>query len=201
MKEIEVGCGDHVARACERLVKEAPAFMVFNDVRVEARPGDSAADLHGRWTAEMDRKRREYEASPECKRHQEEGAKRAVEEKRVRDEALRTIAASGVREKYPWTPEMGEISGFGGGYENACRDMVYAGLAWLATRPSADLSSSKTDDAKALERVILAAVPDCSGAMHGATMNAIAFIAKHGWDKYREAMTKRTASHTGRDGE
>ncbi len=193
MKEIQAYPGEYIARACERLVAEAPAWTEFNGVRIEASPGDSASDLHGRWSAEMDRRQRAYEASDECKQHRADAERRAVEERRVRDEAMRAIDASGVRTKYPWNDAMGEISGFGGGYEEACRDMVYAGLAWLESRPpkDLDLSSSTTDDARALDKVVLAACPGCSGAMYGATTNAVAFIAKQGWATYVERMSAR----------
>ena len=200
MKELEVMCGDRIENACERLARvEAPAFMVFNDVRVEARVGETAGDLHARWSAEMDaarevydRKRKAHEATPEGQRELAEARERAAKQKRDRDEVLRSVAASGVREKHPWTDAMGEISGFGGGYENACRDMVYAGLVWVEAHPGADLSTYKTPDAKALDAHILAACPDCTGAMHGAAMNAIVFISNQGWDVYAARMTERS---------
>jgi hypothetical protein len=34
------------------------------------------------------------------------------------------------RAKFPWTDKMGEISGFGGGYEETCRNMLYGFLAY-----------------------------------------------------------------------
>ena len=37
-----------------------------------------------------------------------------------------------------YTKDMGEISGFGGGYEEACRKMVLAGLDWFDANPDAD---------------------------------------------------------------
>ncbi len=37
--------------------------------------------------------------------------------------------------KYEWTDDMDEISGFGGGYEQDCRDMLAAALAWLDAHP------------------------------------------------------------------
>jgi len=115
---------------------------------------------------------------------------------------------SGVRAKYPWGDFMGEISGFGGGYEAACRDMVYAGLVWLDAHPGADLKASTyrnifgilnadSDDAKALEKAVMAACPDCSGAMHQAAMSALMFIAKQGWTKYEAAMMERTSKRAG----
>ena len=107
------------------------------------------------------------------------------------------------RAKYPWEPGMGQISGFGGGYEDACRNMLYSGLAWLDDQdPEPNLKGStytnvfgifnaESKDAKALEDAVVAGQPDCSGAMHHACMNACFFIAKNGWVKYVEAMTKR----------
>lgn len=41
MIEIHPGAGTTIDRACERLVKSAPAFMLFNDIRIEADPGDT----------------------------------------------------------------------------------------------------------------------------------------------------------------
>jgi len=201
MKEIEGRAGQHISEACALLAKEAPAALTFNGVRIEAARGDTAGDLEARWIAEMDRQRTEYEASDLYKRRQIESAKRQAEEKRLRDETIKSVDAAGVRAKYPWTDNMGEISGFGGGYESACRDMVYAGLAWLDAHPGADLKAStyrnvygilnpESDDAKALEKAVTSACPDCSGAMHQATMSACMFIARNGWPKYVEAMTR-----------
>ena len=187
MKEVQVSPGENIARACERLAAEAPAFMVFNDIRVEAAPGEAASDLCGRWSAEMDRRRAEYESSDAYKAHQAEAAWRRVEEARVREESMRAVEASGVREKYPWTDAMGEISGFGGGYEQACRDMVYAGLAWVQNHPGVSFADARAE----LDKILGAACPDCSGAMHGATMNVVAFVMRNGWDAYVAAMTKR----------
>lgn len=200
MKEIQGLAGEHIEKACAKLAREAPAFMVFNGVRVEAKLGDTAGDLQARWSEGMDlaakeyeRKRAAHEATPEGQAELAAARRRADDEKRARTEALAGIEASGVRTKFAWEDGMGEISGFGGGYEAACRDMVYAGLAWLVAHSDADLSTWKTDDAKALERAVLAVCPDCSGAMHGATTNACAFIAKQGWGNYVEAMKKSRA--------
>src|SRR3990172_9009853 len=40
--------------------------------------------------------------------------------------------------KYIFTPAMGEISGFGGGYEKTCRTMIDMGLRWCDANPEAD---------------------------------------------------------------
>ena len=107
---------------------------------------------------------------------------------------------------YPWTEDMGEISGFGGGYEEACRRMVWAGLAWLEGRPNADLRATvyknvtgilnpESEDAKELEDAIVAEEPDCTGAMHQFTMQICMYVARHGWQKFvdlrRESVRKR----------
>jgi hypothetical protein len=193
MKELDFRAGEHIGNACARLAREAPAWVDFNGVRIEAVPGDTAGDLESRWSAEMNRKRREYEASDLYKQRQAEAKVREAEEQARQRVTRLLVAESGVREKYPWTDAMGEISGFGGGYEQACRDMVYAGLAWCKGNPNADLSTYTTDDAKSLDKALLYAEPGCSGAMHGAAMNAVAFIAKQGWPEYVRRMTKRSA--------
>lgn len=103
---------------------------------------------------------------------------------------------------FPWEEGMGEISGFGGGYEEACRDMLYSGLAYLDSKPNADLEGhtyehvtgifeADSPEAKELEDAVLSAVPDCSGAMHSAAMSHCFFIAKQGWQKYVSEMKKR----------
>jgi hypothetical protein len=100
---------------------------------------------------------------------------------------------------YRHTEDMGEISGFGGGYENACQTMLEAGVKWLNEHKNADIKVSgyknvygilnaDSDDAKALEEVVVASVADCTGAMHQAVMTRLNFIAKNGWDKYCEEL-------------
>lgn len=101
---------------------------------------------------------------------------------------------------YRHTPDMGEISGFGGGYEKACQDMLEAGATWLLDRSAKahlDMKASpqifgilipESDDAKALSKVITGAVEDCTGAMHHAVMLRLGYIAANGWDKYCEEL-------------
>lgn len=100
---------------------------------------------------------------------------------------------------YRHTPDMGEISGFGGAYEDACQDMLEAGATWLAERVKKDVQTqlalhnhseiygvltAASDDAKALEDVVVAAADGCTGAMHQAVMMRLGFIASNGWDAY-----------------
>ena len=107
-----------------------------------------------------------------------------------------------MKKLFPWEDGMDEISGFGGAYEQACRDMVYSGLAYLDSKPNATLEGhtyahitgifeADSKEAKELEDAVVAAVPDCSGAMHQAAMSHCFFIAKQGWKKYVEEMKKR----------
>lgn len=104
--------------------------------------------------------------------------------------------------KYKWEPGMGEISGFGGSYEQGCRAMVIAGLEFWDHYPDLNpqfkgwegvfgILQENNDDAKKLEKVVLDVVDhDCTGAMHMASIQTILYIRKHGWDKYVEEMKK-----------
>lgn len=104
--------------------------------------------------------------------------------------------------KREWRPLMGEISGFGGGYEAGCRAMLFAGLDWLDQHPNADpqyhgfkgvygLIDTDNDDARALDAAVIAACDGCSGAMHHAVISHIMFIRAHSWDEYCAEMSKR----------
>ena len=94
---------------------------------------------------------------------------------------------------------MGEISGFGGTYEDGCQTMLDAGVKWLNDHPDAELKMSEyqgvtgllnedSEDAKELGKVVVAAVdaayPDggVTGAMHQAVMSRLMFIEANGWN-------------------
>jgi hypothetical protein len=107
-----------------------------------------------------------------------------------------------IKTEYAWQPGMGEISGFGGTYEDACHNMLWAGIAWLETKPDADLKAStysniygilnaESDDCKDLEKAVLSVCSDCTGAMHQAVMSACLYISANGWAKYVAAMSNR----------
>jgi hypothetical protein len=103
-----------------------------------------------------------------------------------------------------YTDDMDEISGFGGGYETACRAMVLAGLQWLDEHPGADphfktcesiygVCLDDNNDAKDLTKaMITAAEPGggATGAMHQATVSHVLWIMANGWDKYVVEMKK-----------
>jgi len=104
------------------------------------------------------------------------------------------------------TDDMGEISGFGGGYEKTCQDMLEAGVKWLNEHTKPDLQaktlknvygifSAESDDAKAMETAVLAATGgDCTGAMHHAVMSRLFYIAQNGWDQYCAELRKHEAA-------
>lgn len=108
---------------------------------------------------------------------------------------------------YRHTPDMGEISGFGGGYEDCCQDMLEAGVKWLAGHKDAVLEghsfkniygvfSPDSDDAKAMDQVVIdAAKGEATGAMHHAVMSRLFWISKNGWDAYCAELRKPEASH------
>lgn len=103
---------------------------------------------------------------------------------------------------YRHTPDMGEISGFGGGYEDCCQDMLEAGVRWIHEHPTPDLAAHgyegvyglfvpDSEDAKALEEAIIgAAGGEATGAMHHAVMSRCFWIAKNGWDAYCAELRK-----------
>lgn len=97
--------------------------------------------------------------------------------------------------KYVFTDDMAEISGFGGSYEKACRDMIVAGLEWFDEHPTAEpkfhgfkdvygIMAEDNEDAKALSEAVTAVSDDVTGAMHQASIQHIMYIRKNGWEKY-----------------
>lgn len=113
---------------------------------------------------------------------------------------------------YKHTPEMGEISGFGGKYEDTCQAMLQQGCEWLSKKmkegdsPELALLGTpqvygilipKSDDAKALEASIMKNINDCTGAMIHSVMIRMVFITKHGYEEYKKKMTEREKEETG----
>lgn len=195
MKEMETYAGELITTACQRLAASAPAWAEFNGVRIEARGGETPGDLEAAWrrdmdaaSAERDRKRREFEATPEGQRTLAEAQRKRDEEGRLQRESLAAVEASGIRDRHPWRDGMRELSGFGGGYEAACRTMMYAGLLWLNEHPEADARHADRDR---FEKAILRAEPTCSGAMFGAAASHALFIKENGYEAWAAKMSKR----------
>lgn len=104
--------------------------------------------------------------------------------------------------RYVFREGMGEISGFGGGYEQTCRNMLSAALDWFDEHPDADpklkgfeeiygVLMEDNADAKALSAAVLAAANgDCTGAMHQVVISSSLWIRHHGWDAYCDEMSK-----------
>lgn len=111
-------------------------------------------------------------------------------------------------QSYRHTPDMPEISGFGGGYEQCCQDMLEAGVKWLEENPQPDLQAQTlknvygifdetSEDAKALGKVVVeAAKGEATGAQHHAVMSRLFYIAKHGWGSYCQELRKPTPEDT-----
>lgn len=102
-----------------------------------------------------------------------------------------------------WKESMGEISGFGGGYEAACRSMVLAGIAWIDANPEADpqfhgfrgiygVIQEDNADAEALTKAIIdASGGDATGAMHQASVSHVLAYKRLGWDEYVRQLETR----------
>lgn len=97
-----------------------------------------------------------------------------------------------------------EISGFGGGYEDACRSMTIAAVDWLRKHPD-DVKEWHAAEAKykkdnpdsryfppeiypkskdEFEKAVVAVCEDSTGAMFGAAVGHATAIMSMGWDKY-----------------
>lgn len=98
-----------------------------------------------------------------------------------------------------------EISGFGGGYEAACRAMVAAGMEWFDANPDADpqfrgyegvygVVTETNADAKALSAAVAAACEGCTGAMHQATVSHVLYAHRVGWDVYLQEFRARDSA-------
>lgn len=107
---------------------------------------------------------------------------------------------------YRHTPDMKEISGFGGGYEECCQDMLEAGMKFLeAQSPGFDpvfkgyegvfgLITEDNEDAKNLTKATIdAAKGEATGAMHHAVVSRLIWIMGNGWDAYCTELSKQDA--------
>lgn len=102
--------------------------------------------------------------------------------------------------EYKYTDDMREISGFGGAYEEACRQMVIAGMQWFDLNPKASVSFKEyenvtgltfdeTDDCKALQKHMNAAIGDsASGAMMHYCLSHVLGAQKIGWEEYQRKL-------------
>jgi hypothetical protein len=118
---------------------------------------------------------------------------------------------------YRHTPDMGEISGFGGGYEEGCQVMLEAGVRWIIEHPEADpkfkgfknvfgLLLDDNADAKALEEAIMNATmadgrrvgSEATGAMHQAVVMRCLAVKRLGWEEYCRQCREQEAKEVER---
>lgn len=107
---------------------------------------------------------------------------------------------------YRHSADMREISGFGGGYEKVCQDMLEAGVKWLASHPKAQIVVGtfsgifgvlipESDHAKALEKVVVdASGGECTGAMFHTVMLRLQYIAQNGWPSYCVELRRKSTT-------
>ena len=105
-----------------------------------------------------------------------------------------------------WTEDMGEISGFGGSYEGACRVMVLAGIDWFEQNKESNprfgeyenvtgIIDANNDAAKAMVKHMIDAADayakECgdgggvTGAMVQYTVHHAMYAFREGWEKYQ----------------
>lgn len=109
---------------------------------------------------------------------------------------------------YRWYTSMRELSGFGGGYEEACRmgvtktmqkfanvegfNPLREGMKYKVTdehNVTSEIVAEKDNtDYRKLHDYICKVVDGCSGAQFGAMVSHFFYARKHGWDKYVEEM-------------
>lgn len=120
------------------------------------------------------------------------------------DEQLAVMAVKPEDPVYMHTPDMGEISGFGGGYELTCQNMLHEGVKWVISQKLSPsdikvhgysgvygLVIPDNDVAKFLDQVIgTASGGDCTGAMMHAVFARVMKIAEKGWDWYCAELRK-----------
>lgn len=107
--------------------------------------------------------------------------------------------------KYQYTEKCREVSGFGGGYEDACRKMVQTGMEWLDKHKEANptfdqfknvygLTTNENDAMKDMQSAMNEAISNgASGAMMQVSTNHVLYAHKNGWEKYISEMEKVTA--------
>jgi len=109
--------------------------------------------------------------------------------------------------KYEWTEDMGEISQFGGAYEECCRDMLFAALEWFDEHPGAErlftgsadpfrVMHGENEEARSLSEAIRKAAKARGGAteaMFRFTLHVALVVQEDGWEAFQEAMRHRAS--------
>jgi hypothetical protein len=97
------------------------------------------------------------------------------------------------------------LSGFGGGYENVCQQMLWNGIKAVEERPEwAELAfkqmrglknvfglvENNGPEAEELDKKLMEGVDDATGAMHHQVCLVLCFIAQNGREKWLEIISK-----------
>lgn len=104
--------------------------------------------------------------------------------------------------EYNYTDKCREISGFGGEYEQRCREMVKRGMEWCDKNDVKDLSfhthknilghiNADNEKSLELEKYITEGI-DCSGLMVQGVIQHIIFALNNGWEAYIKKMETST---------
>jgi len=114
--------------------------------------------------------------------------------------------------KYTHTPDMGEISGFGSTYEEACQTMLNAGVEWIMAHPDVKLVwqemqgvygwvQAKDDLTQELETVVVKSLgkEGPTGAMMHAVAARLMLVARDGWEAYCEGCREASRVNGGED--
>jgi hypothetical protein len=104
-------------------------------------------------------------------------------------------------ERWHFDEGMREISGFGGGYEAACRSMLLAGGTWADAHPEVELAlfTRVRDFPAELEAVMIAAAEPggATGAMYGTVGSHIVHIFRMGWKAWVDQMRNELRQELG----
>lgn len=86
-----------------------------------------------------------------------------------------------------------DVSGFGGGYENCCQQMLKKGLEWLKKHPKFDFKKgykpTENPQIKELDEAMTKGL-DPTGAMYGAVLGHLKSIHECGYDAWIEYFRK-----------
>lgn len=92
-------------------------------------------------------------------------------------------------QEFDWTG-LGEISGFGGTYEAACRAMTKAGVEYLRANPD-KMPAVGERYLSELRNAVSREHEGATGAMVGAACSHAIFIINNGWEEYARQMSER----------
>ncbi len=102
--------------------------------------------------------------------------------------------------KYIFTPEMDEITGFGGVYEETARAMLMEGLRWMDEHPEAKLTYEKgkitngsTEHAQLVDAVVAKGntIGGATSLLLEMVLELLYYIKAEGWEAFEEMFKVR----------